>query len=54
MPLAWDELEDLKSGSQWNVTNALSRLQKQRTDPWHDYGRARQTIKRAALKLSAA
>ena len=54
MPLAWDELEDLKSGSQWNITNALSRLQKQRTDPWHDYGRARQTIKRAALKLSAA
>ena len=54
MPLAWDELEGLKSASQWNITNALSRLQKQRGDPWQDYGRTRQTIKRAAQKLSAA
>ncbi len=54
MPLAWDELEGLKSASQWNITNALSRLQKQRVDPWQDYGRTRQTIKRAAQKLSAA
>ena len=54
MPLAWDELEGLKSASQWNITNALSRLQKQRVDPWQDYGRTRQTTKRAAQKLSAA
>jgi bifunctional non-homologous end joining protein LigD len=54
MPLAWDELEGLKSASQWNITNALSRLQKQKTDPWQDYRRTRQTIKRAAQILSAA
>ncbi len=54
MPMAWDELEALKSASQWNITNALSRLKKQKLDPWQDYGRTRQTIKRAAQKLAAA
>ncbi len=54
MPLAWDELEGLKSASEWNITNARDRLKKQRANPWQDYGRARQTIKRAAQKLSAA
>jgi bifunctional non-homologous end joining protein LigD len=54
MPLAWDELKDLKSASQWNITNAHARLKKQRIDPWQDYRRTRQTIKRAAQILSAA
>ena len=54
MPLAWEELDGLKSASQWNITNSLARLQKQRSDPWHDYRRTRQTIKRAAQILSAA
>ena len=54
MPLAWDELEGLKSASQWDITNAYARLKKQRVDPWQDYRRTRQTIKRAAQKLSAA
>jgi bifunctional non-homologous end joining protein LigD len=54
MPLAWDELEGLKSASQWNITNAHRHLEKQRTDPWQDYKRTRQTIKRAAQILSAA
>ena len=54
MPLAWDELEALKSASQWNITNAHVRLEEQRTDPWQDYRRIRQTIKRAAQKLAAA
>ena len=54
MPVSWDELEDLKSASQWNITNALSRLKKQRIDPWQDDRRTRQTIKRAAQILSAA
>lgn len=54
MPLAWGELEGLTSASEWNITNALSRLQKQRVDPWQDYKRTRQTIKRAAQILSAA
>ena len=54
MPLGWDELKGLKSASQWNITNAHNRLAKQRTDPWQDYKRIRQTIKRAAQILSAA
>ena len=54
MTLAWDELEGLKSASQWNITNAHGRLQKQRSDPWQDYRRTRQTIKRAAQILAGA
>ena len=54
MPLAWEELEGLKSASQWNITNAHDRLQRQRADPWQDYRRTRQTIKRAAQKLATA
>ena len=54
MPLAWDELEGVKGASQWNITNTPSHLKKQKVDPWQDYRRTRQTIKRAAQKLSAA
>lgn len=54
MPLAWDELEALKSASQWTITNALSHIQKQRSDPWETYRRTRQTIKRAAQSLAQA
>lgn len=52
MPLAWEELEELRSPSLWNITNAFQRLEKQQTDPWQDYKRTRQTIKRAAQILA--
>lgn len=52
VPLAWDELEGLQSASQWNITNALARMNKLRSDPWADYKRMRQTIKRAAQMLA--
>ncbi|MGH6608854.1 MAG: DNA ligase D, partial [Burkholderiaceae bacterium] len=54
MPLAWDELPELKSASQWTIVNALARLKKQKTDPWADYKRTRQTIKRAAKMLKTS
>ncbi len=54
MPLAWKELEGLQSASQWTINNALARLQKQRSDPWADYKRTRQTTKRAAQTLAAS
>ncbi len=54
IPLAWDELEGLKSASQWTINNALARVEKLRSDPWADYKRTRQTIKRAAQMLAAA
>ena len=54
MTLAWDELDGLKSASEWNITNALSRLEKQRVDPWQDYKRTRQSIERAAQILAGA
>lgn len=54
MPLAWEELEQLEGADQWTISNALARLKKQRKDPWAEYSRTRQTIKRAAkmLKIS--
>ncbi len=54
MPLAWKELGGLRSASQWTIKNALARLKKQRSDPWADYWRTRQTTKRAAKMLAAA
>ncbi len=54
MTLDWEELEGLKSASQWTIVNALARLKKQRADPWAAYKRTRQTIKRAKQMLAAA
>ncbi|MEP6609231.1 MAG: DNA ligase D [Burkholderiaceae bacterium] len=52
VPLAWDELEGLKSASQWTITDTLARVEKLPGDPWADYRRTRQTIKRAAQTLA--
>lgn len=46
MPLAWEQLAELKSGAQWTVRTARDHLSLQRTDPWADYGKSRQTLKR--------
>lgn len=46
MPLAWDELAELKSGAQWTVKTAREHLSLQRTDPWAGYWKCRQTLKR--------
>lgn len=44
VPVDWDELHALTSGDQWNVANVRERLEALRTDPWRDYGKARQRI----------
>ncbi|HEY8880303.1 MAG TPA: DNA ligase D [Roseateles sp.] len=46
MPLAWEQLGELKSGAQWTVRTARDHLSLQRDDPWADFWKARQTIKR--------
>ncbi|MBA2411591.1 MAG: DNA ligase D [Burkholderiaceae bacterium] len=51
VPLAWSELEGLKSASEWNITSTLARLTKLSSDPWADYKGSRQTTKRAAQLL---
>jgi bifunctional non-homologous end joining protein LigD len=50
MPLAWEQLGDLKSGAQWTVQTAREYLSFQSSDPWADYGSARQSLA-AAIKL---
>jgi bifunctional non-homologous end joining protein LigD len=51
MPLAWDELAALKSGSQFTIADALQHLQRRKADPWADHARSKQTLKRAMKAL---
>ncbi|SDE29003.1 DNA ligase D [Paraburkholderia lycopersici] len=50
VPVAWDELHTLTGGDQWNVVNVRERLEALRTDPWREYGKARQRITAAMWK----
>ncbi|GAB3414190.1 DNA ligase D [Massilia agilis] len=53
VPVAWDELAHLKSGDQWNVQNAHTRLDKG-NDPWKGYARAAKTLTAAMKQLGLA
>jgi bifunctional non-homologous end joining protein LigD len=50
MPVAWDELPDVKAGDHWNIANANDRLASLGQDPWHDYAKCRQTLAKAIKK----
>ncbi|WP_321962054.1 DNA ligase D [Paraburkholderia sp. J7] len=50
MPVAWEQLNDLKSGAQWTVQTARDYLSFQQQDPWADYGAAAQSLA-SAIKL---
>jgi len=53
MPVAWDELETLKSAAEWTVSNAGPRLDALALhDPWDAYAETRQAIGRAAARLA--
>jgi bifunctional non-homologous end joining protein LigD len=51
MPVAWDELPKLKRGDQWTIANAREYLSFQKTDPWSDYWKKKQTLAAAMRKL---
>jgi bifunctional non-homologous end joining protein LigD len=53
VPVQWDELMALKSGDQWNVRNAHTRLD-QGNDPWARYAKAAKTLTAAMKALGAA
>ena len=36
MPISWDKLKELKSGSQWTIATAREYLSFQENDPWAD------------------
>jgi bifunctional non-homologous end joining protein LigD len=51
MPVAWDELPKLKRGDQWTIANAREYLSFQKTDPWSNYWKKKQTLNSAMRKL---
>jgi len=50
VPLAWEELDELKAGDQWNVGNVHSRLDVGNA-PWAGYARSARVIDGAMKKL---
>ena len=53
MPVAWEELPEIKSGAHWTISDARDRLSFQKIDPWVDYWTRKQTLT-AAMKALAA
>lgn len=51
MPIGWEQLDDIKSGAEWNILTAREYLSFQATDPWADYWKAKQTLTRAKTLL---
>ena len=49
MPVSWDALSTIKSGSQWTIATAREYLSFQAVDPWVDYWKKKQTLT-AAMK----
>ncbi|WLI90910.1 DNA ligase D [Massilia sp. R2A-15] len=50
VPLAWEELESVKAGDQWNVRNAHTRLDKG-NEPWAAYAKSAKSLDAAMKKL---
>jgi bifunctional non-homologous end joining protein LigD len=50
MPVSWEQLADLKSGSHWTIATARDHVSFLRDDPWKDYWTTRQTL-REAMKV---
>jgi len=50
MPIAWEDLAKLKSGSHWTIATAREHLSFQTVDPWAGYWRKRQSLS-GAMKM---
>jgi bifunctional non-homologous end joining protein LigD len=50
MPIAWDDLARLKSGSHWTIATAREHLSFQAADPWANYWKKHQSLN-LALKI---
>ncbi len=51
MPVAWEQLTDLKSGAQWNVQTAREYLSFQSRDPWADFWSTGHSLSSATERL---
>jgi bifunctional non-homologous end joining protein LigD len=52
MPIAWDDLGNLKSADQFTVENAAEHCRKRKTDPWKDFEKSRVDLRKAIEKNS--
>jgi bifunctional non-homologous end joining protein LigD len=52
IPIAWDELPEIRSGAHWTISDARDRLSFQKADPWADYWTCRQTMTAAMKRLA--
>ncbi len=50
VPVAWEELDALKSGDQWNIRNAHTRLD-QGNAPWEAYAKSAKSLTAAMKKM---
>jgi bifunctional non-homologous end joining protein LigD len=44
MPVAWEQLMQLKGGAQWTIQTAREYLSFEQADPWSGYWSAKQTL----------
>ena len=54
MPVAWEQLAELRSGAQWTIATAREYLSFQQQDPWQDYWSTRQGLAAARRTLDRA
>ncbi|KQW52312.1 ATP-dependent DNA ligase [Pelomonas sp. Root662] len=51
VPISWEQLPSLKGGAQWTIGTAREYLSFEKTDPWADYWKARNTLTAARRLL---
>ena len=51
MPIAWEQLDSLKSSAEWTIASARDHLSLQKADPWSAYGAAKQSLREALRML---
>ena len=54
MPVAWDALDEIRSGAQWTISTARDRMSFQKDDPWAGYAGCKQTLTAAKKALRDA
>lgn len=51
VPIRWEQLPELKSGAHWTVATTREYLSFEKSDPWADYWKCRQTLTTARKRL---
>ncbi|WP_418314698.1 DNA ligase D [Piscinibacter sakaiensis] len=51
MPVAWEQLDEIKSGDQWTIANTREYLSFEKNDPWAGYWKSRQGLAKAVKRL---